>query len=495
VNSLLEARDLRKSFSGVEVLHGVALELHRGEVHAVVGENGAGKSTLMKLLAGLEQPDAGELRLDGAPVFIGSPHEALRHGIAMIHQELLPFPDLTVAENIFMGQGLSSRMCGWIDQRGLHARAKELLARLDIPVSPGQQMGELRVAEMQAVEIAKALAHQARVIIMDEPTSALSDREATALFRIVADLRQQGVALVYISHKLNEVFQLADRVTVLRDGASVGTYRTPELTHNRLVALMVGRELTLTNSRPALARREPVLVVDGLGQGNRFRHVSFEVAPGEILGLGGLMGAGRTEVVNAIYGLEPADAGEIRVSGQRVRISRPSDALRAGIGLVSEDRKTYGFVPTFSLRPNITLAALRRWTRGGFVDRKAEERVAQEQIARLGIHAKGHHQPVTVLSGGNQQKVVIARTLLTEPNILLLDEPTRGIDIGAKAEVHALIRQLAAAGKAVVLVSSELPELMALSDRVLVMRAGAVAGEVDPRQATQEEILNLAMPQ
>jgi inositol transport system ATP-binding protein len=355
-------------------------------------------------------------------------------------------------------------------------------------------MRELRVAEMQAVEIAKALAHQAEVIIMDEPTSALSAREEEAFFRTISDLRQRGVAIIYISHKLAEVFQLANRVTVLRDGSHVGTYSTSELTPDRLIALMVGRELNQALPRAAVVPGTPLLVVRGLGKAGRFRDVSFQVGRGEVVGLGGLMGAGRTDVVNAIYGLSPADTGEIRVAGRTVRIARPRDALRAGIGLVSEDRKIFGLVPTLGVRRNMTLAALPRWCRGGFVYRRAERRVANEQMRRLAIKAYDSDQAVMRLSGGNQQKVVLARTLLTEPDVLLLDEPTRGIDIAAKAEVHAIIGQLTRAGKAVLLVSSELSELLALSDRILVMREGTVAGEVDPRQSTPEQILKLAMP-
>jgi inositol transport system ATP-binding protein len=491
---LLDARELGKSFSGVRVLNGISFTLRAGEVHAVVGENGAGKSTLMKLLAGLEEPDSGEIRVKGRLAAFRGPHDALRSGIAMIHQELLPFLNLTVAENIFMGPALAPRLLGWVDHRELCRRAALLLSRLAVPVRPEQRMGDLRVAEMQAVEIAKALAHEAEVIIMDEPTSALSGREAEALFRTIADLQQRGIALVYISHKLAEVFQLAHRVTVLRDGCQLGTHPINELTPDRLIALMVGRKLDPVSSPKAAIHEPPLLSVHGLGKQGRFHDVSFQVRPGEILGLGGLMGAGRTDVANAIYGLAPAETGEIRVNGRPVRIARPSDALRCGIGLVSEDRKIFGLIPAFGVRRNTTLAALRRWCRAGFVNRRAERRVAEEQVRRLAIKAQDLEQPVVRLSGGNQQKVVLARALLAEPRVLLLDEPTRGIDIAAKAEVHALVRELACAGKAIVLVSSELPELLALSDRILVLRQGEIAGEVDPRQTTPEDVLRLAMP-
>jgi inositol transport system ATP-binding protein len=492
---LLEGRDLSKAFSGVTVLHRMNFAVRPGEVHAVMGENGAGKSTLMKLLAGLEQPDSGQLRVNGRPVCFRGPHDALRCGLAMIHQELLPFLDMTVAENIFMGERLAPRLLGWLDRRALRRQAADLLARLDVPVAPDQRLRDLRVAEMQAVEIAKALAHDAKLIIMDEPTSALSEREVQALFRTIGDLRRQGVTIIYISHKLTEVFQLADRVTVLRDGFHVGTHLAGALTADALIALMVGRELSRSSSARSSAFGMPLLSVHSLAKAGRFRDISFEVRRGEILGLGGLVGAGRTDLLNAIYGLDPADSGEIRVAGHPVEIAHPSEALRAGIGLVSEDRKIFGLVPTFGVQRNITLAALGRCCHSGFIDSRAERSLADEQIGRLAIKARDRDQPVLRLSGGNQQKVVLARTLLTKPDILLLDEPTRGIDVGAKAEVHAIVRDLAASGKAVVLASSELPELLSLSDRVLVMREGALAGEVNPREATPERILKLAMPE
>jgi inositol transport system ATP-binding protein len=489
-------RSIGKSFSGVTVLNGISLAVHPGEVHAVVGENGAGKSTLMKILAGLERPDAGEIWLRGRAVHFRGPHDALRAGIAMIHQELLPFLNLTVAENIFIGQEPALlEAVGWINRRALHREAARALAQLGLSIAPELPMASLRVAEMQAVEIAKALAHQAEVIIMDEPTSALSEREAAALSGKIHDLKRRGMAVIYISHKLNEVFELADRVTVLRDGARIATFPIAETQPDQLIRLMVGRELTSVSRRPAPPPADPVLSVRCLNRKGSFRNVSFDVRPGEIFGLAGLMGAGRTEVLNAIFGLAPSDSGEVRVRGRAVRIRTPRDALRAGIGLVSEDRKIHGFVPTLGVKRNLTLAALERWSPMGIIDHAAENRVADHEIRRFGIKVSHRDQLVGRLSGGNQQKVVLARAALAEPDVLLLDEPTRGIDIGAKAQVHAIIEELASSGKAVVLVSSELPELLSLSQRILVMCQGEVRAELDPQQTTAEEILKFAIPQ
>ncbi len=491
---LAQLRRITKSFSGVRALNGVSLEVRAGEVHAVTGENGAGKSTLMKVLAGLHAPDSGEVIICGRGVRLGSPHAARQAGVAMIHQELLPFPELTVAENIFMGQEPVSGPLRWIDKTAMRRNATDLLGRLGVELSTVRKMRELRVAEMQAVEIAKALAHRARVIIMDEPTSALSEREAEALFRMIGDLRQHGAAVTYISHKLEEIFRLADRVTVLRDGSHVATKPLQELTAEQLIALMVGRQLQAVSAPARAGQGEVALSVKNLNKAGRFRNINFEVRQGEILGLAGLMGAGRTDVVNAIYGLEAADSGDIRVRGEVVRVRKPGQALAAGIGLVSEDRRVFGLVPTLDVKRNLTLAALRRWCRGGLIRQAAENRAANEQIRAFAIRTSGPNQPINHLSGGNPQKVVLARTLLTDPTVLLLDEPTRGIDIAAKAEVHALVARLAAAGKAIVLVSSELPELFALSNRILVMRQGELAAELETERTSPEEVLRFAMP-
>ena len=481
---------MSKSFPGVNALDGVSLDIVPGRVHALMGENGAGKSTLMKILIGLYAPDSGEILHGGRPIRIRNPHDALRRGIAMIHQELLPFRDLTVAENISMGREPTRWFPGWLDRPAMRREAARLLGRLGAAIDPGRRMRDLSVAEMQAVEIAKALAHDAGVIIMDEPTSAISGREVEALFGVIRDLRQRGVAVIYISHKMDEIFRIADTITVLRDGRHIVTRPAGELDEAGLIGLMVGRELPARPAGRGTGAGEVVLEVRGLARPGRFRDVSFALRRGEVLGLAGLMGAGRTEVVNAIYGMPPAAGGEILVAGRPVRITSPAAAIAAGIALVSEDRKEHGFVPRMSVKHNITLAGMRSW----LIDHRAEGRIADEQIRALGIRTSGRNQAVEELSGGNQQKVVIARALLTGPDILILDEPTRGIDIGAKAEVHGIIDRLARAGKAILLVSSELPELLSLSDRLLVMREGELAGELDPRRASQEQIMRLAMP-
>ncbi len=491
---VLEVRGLTKAFPGVRALAGVDFAVRPGEVHALMGENGAGKSTLMKILAGLQPPDAGEIRVDGRRVSIPHPHAAARLGIGMIHQELLPFPALTVAENILMGDEPVARLPGWVDRRQMRARARRLLARLDADLDPDARMGTLTVAQMQTVEIARALARAARVIIMDEPTSAISDREVEALFRIIRELRRDGVAVIYISHRMAEVFRVADRVTVLRDGRRVASQPVTELDEARLIRLMVGREVAAAPRSRARATGEVALEVRALGRRGGFRPLSFTLRRGEILGVAGLMGAGRTELLAALFGLAPADTGEIRVAGRPVRIRHPRDAYRAGIALVTEDRQASGVVPPLSVGANLTLANLRDYCRAGWIHSRREGRAVAEQIRRFAIRVADPRQRIRQLSGGNQQKVVLARALLTRPRVLLLDEPTRGIDVGAKAEIHALIGRLAADGLAILLVSSELPELMRLSDRLLVLREGELTGERRPEQTTPEEILALAMP-
>ncbi len=489
MDALLQVEDVSKSFFGIQVLDRVRFAVQPGEVHAVTGENGAGKSTLMKIIAGLDQPDAGEVRFRG-------------RGISMIHQELLPFPDLTVAENIWMGHEPCGWLPGWLDHTAMNSRAKELLARLGVFVAPTRHMGSLTVAEQQSVEIAQALARRADLIIMDEPTSALSARESESLFRVILDLKERGVAIIYITHRMQEIFQLADTITVLRDGQHIASRPAAELNENELIALMVGRAVSAKATRAATkAATEPGdvgLEVRSLGRAGVFREVSFAIRRGEILGLAGLMGAGRTDVAAAIFGLAPATAGAIfvhsRVHGQQVRIKSPADALSCRMAMVTEDRKKYGFVPNMSVKENVTLSSLERYGWGPFISRSKEEAVAKEQIRQFHVRTRGCDQPVKHLSGGNQQKVALARALLTDPEVLILDEPTRGIDIGAKAEIYSLIAGLARQGKAILLVSSEMNEILALSDRILVMREGAVVVELLPGETTPEEILRQAMP-
>jgi inositol transport system ATP-binding protein len=486
---ILEVNQLTKSFAGVRALVDAKLVVEAGKVHVVMGENGAGKSTLMKVLAGLHTPDSGQILVQGEPLHLRNPHDALRRGIAMIHQELMPFLDLSVAENIGIGREPCRWFPGWIDRAAMHREAETLLARLGVPIDPARRMGDLSVAEMQTVEIVKALGHKASVIIMDEPTTALSAREVTALFQVIEDLKKAGVAIIYISHKMAEIFRVADTITVMRDGRHITTRPAWLLDESELIRLMVGRdpvERAIKKPTPG----ETALEVRDLESSGKFHNISFTLKRGEILGIAGLMGAGRTELAHAIYGLEPADSGEIRIHGKPTHIPTPAVALAAGIALVGEDRKRHGFVPKMSVRENLTLSSMKR----GWIHQRAERALADEQIRAFDIKVSSHDQPVEKLSGGNQQKVVIAKAVLTNPDILILDEPTRGIDIGAKGEIHALITRLARSGMAVLLISSELPELLALSDRLLVMREGELTAELDPLHTTEEEILRHAMP-
>jgi len=493
-SKVLQVRGLSKSFPGVQALDNVDLEIAPGEVHVLVGENGAGKSTLMRILAGMEQPDSGTIKYKAEAVSLRHPYEALRLGISMIHQELMPFPEMTVAENILMGQEPETKFPGWIDRRALNQQARLFLQRLGAAFSPATLMKELGLAEIQTVEIARAIARKAEVIIMDEPTSALSDHEVGILFDVIEELKQQGVAILYVSHKMEEVFAIGDTVTVLRDGRKVGTHRGADLDPHRLITMMVGRELKPTVGKLDVRQDRVLLAVQGLRRNGGFQDIQFELRAGEILGIAGLMGAGRSELVDALFGLRPADRGKILVNGKTVCIRNPRDAIRHGIGLVSENRTKYGLVLNMSVQQNISLANLERCCRGPMIDLDSESQIAEDETRRFGIKASSLGQEVKFLSGGNQQKVVLAKTLLNEPNILLLDEPTRGIDVGAKEEIYNLVTSLAQQGKAILLVSSELPEILSLSDRLLVMREGQLSAELDPRVATQEEVMKHAMP-
>jgi inositol transport system ATP-binding protein len=491
---VLQVRHLSKSFPGVRALDDVQFDLRRGEVHALLGANGAGKSTLMRILAGLCEPDAGEILFQGHSIRLNNPHTALRAGIGMVHQELLPFPEMTVAENLFMGQEPASRYWGWIDRRTMQLQAQDLVSQLGLSVSPMRKMKSLSIAQMQLVEIAKALAHRASILILDEPTSAISDREVEKLFDVINDLRKQGVAVIYISHRMAEVMRLADRVTIFRDGRYVATHARDELDEHNLITLMAGRDPRLGGQLPAAGIGGVSLAVRGLRGKLRFRDIHFELRQGEVLGLAGLMGSGRTELLEAIYGLTPAEGGEILVNGQRVHIACPSDALALGIALVCEDRKKQGLVLGMSLKHNVTLSKLRGCCRAEWIVPEIENNLVDRQIQALAIKTAHRDQKVALLSGGNQQKVVIGKALLSEPKVLLLDEPTRGIDVAAKAEVHAIISRLAQEGKAILLVSSELSELLSLSHRLLVLREGVIVAELDPRTTSLENLMAHAVP-
>jgi inositol transport system ATP-binding protein len=490
---MLSVRELTKTFGGLPALQAVSVEFRPGEVHALMGENGAGKSTLMKILAGLQPADGGAIALRGKIVRFASPQDALAQGIAMVHQELMPIPDLDVAENLLLGLEPVNAL-GWVDRAELHREAAEWLRKLDCGLDTRQRMRRLSVAQGQVVEIAKALARQTDVLLLDEPTAALSDHEVTALFKAIDVLRRRGVAIVYTTHKMDEVFRLADRVTVLRDGRLVRTGAASELTPDALITHMVGRELAQVFPPVVGVPGDVVLEVAGLTREPAYRNISFSLRRGEVLGLAGLMGAGRTEIAEALFGLRPAHAGEIRLHGRTVRLTSPGDALAAGIGMVTEDRKGLGILPAMSVRSNLTLSSLGRFSGLTGLDAASEARTADEQIRAFAIKTSGREQPIGQLSGGNQQKVLLARTLLPGPDLVILDEPTRGIDIGAKAEIYALIGRLAAEGKAVLLISSELPEVLSLTHRLLVLRQGELTAELDPRSATQEEILRHAIP-
>jgi ABC-type sugar transport system ATPase subunit len=487
---VLQVRNLSKSFDGIRALNGVSLEVNPGEVRALAGENGAGKSTLMKMIAGMYRPDSGDIFFKGSVVRLRSPHDALRIGISMIHQELMPFPDLTVAENICMG-----REPFWIDGAAMRRQARELLTLVGSDINETRKMRTLSVAQMQTVEIAKALGYQSELIIMDEPTSAISDREVESLLALILDLRSRGVAIIYISHRMGEISRIADSITVLRDGWHVVTSSAGDMNEQRMISLMAGRDISTTPARQSLEPGKPALEVRRLTRAGRFRDVSFTLHKGEIVGIAGLMGAGRTDLVSAIFGLAPADSGEIFVAGRSVHIDNPSVAMANRIALVTEDRKAFGLIPEMSLAGNITIANLRRYCRGPFVSRSAEQSAASVQIQRLRIRASSPEQKVKHLSGGNQQKAVLAKALLTNPSVLMLDEPTRGIDVGVKAELYEIIASLAREGKAILMISSELPEVLHLSDRILVMREGSVSAELRPGETNAEDILRHAMPQ
>lgn len=489
---LLEAEGVSKGFPGVLALDDVHLELRHGEVLALVGENGAGKSTLMKLLAGIYRPDAGVFRLNGEELNVENPRDAQEQGISIIHQEFNLMPDLTVAQNIFIGR--EPRHGIFLDDRSLTRRAQELFDRLGLALDPDERVENLTVAKQQMVEIAKALSFDAKVLIMDEPTAALNDAEVDVLFELIERFRSPERGVIYISHRMPELSRISDRITVLRDGRYVGTVDTSETDQREVISMMVGRRIDGEARPPRHAVDAPVaLSVEGLSTKHLLRDVSFEVHKGEILGFAGLMGAGRTEVARAIVGADRITAGVIRVGGQVVSIADPARAAQLGIGYLSEDRKQLGVLLERSVRENIVLASLRDYLGGlGFIREGRIEKTGREYVDKLRIKTPSTAQLVRNLSGGNQQKVVIARWLAKDCDILIFDEPTRGIDVGAKEEIYALLRELAAQGKAIVMISSELPEVLRLSDRIAVMAEGRLTAVLDNADATQENLMDYA---
>jgi ribose transport system ATP-binding protein len=488
----LEMRGISKRYPGVTALDDVGLSVLPGEVHALVGENGAGKSTLMKILAGAEAADTGEIWLDGAPVVIGSPERAIELGIGIIYQEFNLVPHLTVAENLFLGREPAARVPGFISFARMREEAREVLDSHGIRLDPRAVVADLSVAPQQMVEIAKATSRPLRVLAMDEPSSALTELERGNLFALIRALKGRGTGIIYISHRLEEVFEIADRVTVLRDGRGVGTRQVGETSPGELIRMMVGRELKESIPKRPAPIRSAVLEVRGLTRVGVFDDVSFTVRGGEIVGIGGLVGAGRTEVVRAIFGADPVDAGEIRLEGRAIRPRSPREAIRLGIGLVPEDRKGLGLILGMCVRENVSLANLDALTRAGFIRRRREREVAEEYIASLSIRTPSTEQETRLLSGGNQQKVVLARWLFTRSKLLIFDEPTRGVDVGAKTEIYELMNRLAERGVGLIMVSSELPELLGMSDRILVMRQGRLAGELSRAEATGERVMELA---
>ncbi len=496
-NALMKLTEINKYFPGVHALKDAQFDVRRGEVHALLGENGAGKSTMIKIMSGVHKPDTGDMILDGQSVSFNNPREAQKAGIATIYQELGLYPELSVAENIFMGH---FPMKNWglfqtVDWDTMETRAEELLAELNIyNLDVGAKVGTLNVGNRQRVEIAKALSLDAQILIMDEPTAALTESDVEQLFSIVRLLRERGVSIVYISHRLNEVFELADRVTVLRDGQYIGTQDVADTTEADLISMMVGRTIDNLFPKQESEKGDVVLEVRDLHRPPLTNHISFKVHTGEIVGIAGLVGSGRSETAQVIFGVLPAESGEILINGQKVTIHHPSEAVKHGIGYVPEDRGHQGLVREMTIRENTSMAVLDSVSMNTFINRAKERILANESIDQLSIRATGSEQIVNKLSGGNQQKVVVSKWLASNPKLLIMDEPTRGVDVGAKSEIHRLMSQLVAEeGLAILMISSELPEVLGMSDRVLVMREGHLVGEFTREEATQETVATAMM--
>lgn len=491
---LIQMEGIMKEFPGVLALNNCRFDLRAGEVHALMGENGAGKSTLMKILTGVYQKDAGTIEFKGQPVELSNPKVAQDVGISMIHQELNLAPDLTVAQNIFIGREPRRKLRLFLDDRALHRQVKELFERMGLDMDPSIKVSELTVAKQQMVEIAKALSYNADVLVMDEPTAALSETEIEDLFRIIRQLRESGVGIVYISHRMDEIKRITDRITVMRDGQFIDTVSTAEVTTQDIISKMVGRQIYETSKPERTAgERETVLEVIGLNQGRTLKDINLTLKKGEILGIAGLVGAGRTELARAIFGADRIQSGEIRVHGRKVTIKGPHDAVRQGIGYLSEDRKRYGCVVDLDVKSNVAIASYGSFLRpGGWMNTARIREQAEDMVSRLKVKTPHVDQEVKFLSGGNQQKVVIGKWLTRDCDILIFDEPTRGIDVGAKSEIYRLLNDLAAQGKSIIMISSELPEILRMSHRILVMCEGRITGELDHEVATQESIMHLA---
>ena len=489
---LLSAEGVRKEFPGVVALDDVQFRLKRGTVHALMGENGAGKSTLMKILAGIYTPDQGEVRLKGQKIRLGSPLDALENGIAMIHQELNLMPFMTVSENIWIRREPKNRF-GFVDHAEMNRKTAALFKRLNIAMDPETEVRDLSVANRQMVEIAKAVSYESDVLIMDEPTSALTEREVEHLFTIIRDLRAQGIGIVYITHKMSELFEIADEFSVFRDGKYIGTHASTDVTRDDIIRMMVGREITQMFPKEEVPIGDVVLSVKNLTLKGVFHDVSFDVRAGEILGVAGLVGSGRSNVAETIFGVTPATSGTIAINGKEVAIDSPTTAIGHRMAFLTEDRKDTGCLLILDILENMQVAVLQdQFVRNGFVSERGLKKVCEDMSRKLRVKTPSLHERIENLSGGNQQKVLIGRWLLTNPRILILDEPTRGIDVGAKAEIHRFVTELARDGVAVIMISSEMPEVLGMSDRIMVMHEGRVTGFLDRTEATQFKVMELA---
>ena len=494
----LEMRGVCKSFPGVKALDHANLCLRPGTVHALMGENGAGKSTLMKCMFGIYKMDEGEIFFEGEKVEIGDPMEALKMGIAMVHQELQPIPARTIGENIFLGRYPMKKALGFIpivDHKKMYEDTSELLKKVRMDFDPHQMLGELSVSQMQSVEIAKAVSANCKVLILDEPTSSLTQNEVEALFRIVDDLKKEGVSIVYISHKMDEILRISDEVTIMRDGQYIGTWEAKDLTTDFIITKMVGRELTNLFPERENKPGDVVFEVEDFTSINpkSFRNISFQLKKGEILGVGGLVGAQRTELMEGLFGIRSHTTGTIKYNGKELKINRPKDAIDQGIAMLTEDRRATGILGVLSIADNISIASLPQYLDFGFcLNNKKVEDLVQENVKKMNIKTPSSKTLIQSLSGGNQQKVLIGRWLANNPDVLILDEPTRGIDVGAKYEIYCIIAELAKQGKSIIMISSEMAELIGMSDRIMVMCDGRVTGFLDGAEATQENIMELA---
>ncbi len=495
---VLEMIDVSKPFPGVKALDHAQLKLRPGRVHALMGENGAGKSTLMKCMFGIYKMDQGQIRIDGQPVTVSDPMDALHKGIAMVHQELQPIPARTVGENIFLGRYPMKKLLGFIpviDHKKMYEDTAGLLKKVRMHFDPRQKVGELSVSQMQSVEIAKAVSANCRVLILDEPTSSLTANEVDALFRIIEDLKAENVAIVYISHKMDEILRISDDVTIMRDGCYIGTWEAKELTTDKIITQMVGRELTNLYPKRMNVPGEVVFEVKNFTSINprSFRNVSFELRKGEILGVGGLVGAQRTELMEGLFGIRSHTTGQIFYKGKELRIARPKDAIDQGIAMLTEDRRGSGIMGVLSVADNISISSLSKYLDYGFAINGAKvEKLVQDNVEKMNIKTPSSKTQIKSLSGGNQQKVLVGRWLANDPDVLILDELTRGIDVGAKYEIYCIIEELAREGKSIIMISSEMSELIGMSDRIMVMCDGRVTGFIDGQQATQENIMALA---